>query len=563
VRNPQSGSRRTGEGVFRLPWRSLSVLLTLILLVVLPLLLSHSGSCDSSYLSVYPWLYLRDGEPPTGADDAVAVVAVGDVMLGRGLADEPRPFRAIGSWLQTADIALGNLECVISASSSPQASEDSPFPGPLRADPSVTSILRRAGFDLLGLANNHALDLGSEGLAETVSRLEQVGIATVGAGIDPTSAFQPVMYKVEGVRLAFLAFNAVPHGRDESGWMQADWDLERATAAVRAARDEADAVIVSVHWGYEYETRVDPIQRRAARSLLEAGADLVIGHHPHVVQTLEVREGRGICYSLGNFVFDQGQGETGLGLALRAFFDGDGLRAVQALPVWAGRRPRLATAAEARSIIARVEGQPRRTAYVCDRMLCRLAEPAPDAPAPMRSGLFWGGRTDLTGDGTAEHVRRVDERVIIYEDGAEVWRSPAEWRVVDLALGDPNDDGRNELMLALWKPGLDGLEPPSDWKERAYRSRPFIVGYRGGIYRTVWGGSAVSHPIHELELGDVDGDLAEELVVLEAHGDGLQDRTVSVWRWHGWGFSKVWRSPPGQYSDLVLRNDGMIEISAK
>ena len=106
--------------------------------------------------------------------------------------------------------------------------------------------------------------------------------------------------------------------------------------------------------------------------------------------------------------------------------------------------------------------------------------------------------------------------------------------------------------------GLDGLETPSPEKERIPRSHPFIVGYRGGTYRTLWGGSAVGNPIHEVELGDVAGDRSQELIVLE--GDDGGERTISVWRWHGWGFSLTWRSRPGAYRDLVLAEDGAISV---
>jgi poly-gamma-glutamate capsule biosynthesis protein CapA/YwtB (metallophosphatase superfamily) len=521
-------------------------------------------------LSAYPWLYLRDGDLPAADEGAITVIAVGDVMLGRGAAKEAQPFAAVAPWLRTADLALGNLECVIAEEGTPRAG-----PYRLRAPLSAVTILRDAGFDVLGLANNHALDFGPEALAEAVGRLQEAGIATVGVGSDAEAAAQPLIREINGVRLAFLAFNDVPDPEDspeEGGWTPATWDRERGTAAIAAARVQADVAVVSVHWGYEYQLRPDPAQRDQARAMLDAGADLVLGHHPHVVQdteldlrglaeTSEVFSGRFVAYSLGNFVFDQQQGETRQGLALRAFFDEQGLRAVQALPVWAGLRPRLMTADEASALLDRVqpldavhpepvEGS-RRQGFACeptpggDGETCRPA----DVPQTPYRGPFRAGAIDLTGDGVLEQVRRAGEQVIVYRDGIEVWRGLPEWRVVDLALGDPNDDGRGEILLALWKPDAAGVLHGS--AELVEVSHPFLVGYRGGTYRVLWGGSAVADPIHEVELGDVDGDGVQELVVLEGQGDGL-NRAVSVWRWHGWGFSLVWRSPPGHYRDLML-----------
>ena len=539
----------------------LSFSLILVSLIV-ALLLVRPASGDAPDLSGYPWLYLRDGEPLASDEEAIEVVAVGDVMLGRGISAESDVFRAVAPWLRAADVALGNLECVLVGDLG-DATRPSADPEGiarteilLHAPPQAAAQLREAGFDVMGLANNHALDLGAAGLLETASRLQRAGIAALGAGPDVGAASSPVVLEVGGLRLAFLAFNAVPDGRSgQEGWRRADWDRERALAAVEAARDGADGVIVSIHWGYEYQTHVDPMQRDIASALRQAGADLVVGHHPHVLQTFETVDGRSVAYSLGNFVFDQGQGQTGQGLALRAFFDQRGLRAVQSLPVWAGACPRLMAPETLPTRLRSLQ----RLSFVCDQRACHPVEPSQEEQETNRSGQFWGGRVDLTGDGIDEHVRRVDDQVVVYEDGVDVWRSPSTWRVVDVALGDPNDDGRYEMLLALWKPGLDGLETPSPAKEQVPRSRPFIIGYRGGTYRTVWGGSAVSDPIHEVELGDVDGDGDQDLVVLD--GDDVHRLTVSVWRWHGWGFSLMWRSEPGAYRDLTLCEGGRISVA--
>lgn len=489
--------------------------------------------CDAA-LEAYPWLYLRGGEPLTPGEQAVEVIAVGDVMLGRDVAHEAAPLAAVAPWLRAAGLTVGNLECVV-------GEEGLPRPGPyrLRAPLAAVATLRSAGFDLLGLANNHALDYGPSGLAETASRLQRAGIDYVGAGPNAAAARQAVIREAGGLRLAFLAFNSVPDPDDkpgDGGWTPSRWDQVEALAAIAASRAEADAVIVSMHWGYEYELRPDPAQRDAARALLDAGADLVIGHHPHVVQGTEALGGGFVAYSLGNLVFDQQQGETREGLALRAFIDEGGLRAVQALPLWAGPRPRLMGADEAAPLLARVQPPPRRIGFACDPdEACRPVD-VPQSPQP---GLFRAGAIDLTGDGVPEQVQLVDEQVAVYRDGVEVWRGLPEWRVQDLALGDPDDDGRAEILLALLKPDAAGR----------LRSHPFIVGYRQGAYRVLWGGSAVADPIRELELGDVDGDGVQELVVLEERDNA---RAVTVWRWHGWGFSLAWRSPPGRYRDLAL-----------
>ncbi|HOQ98667.1 MAG TPA: CapA family protein [Anaerolineae bacterium] len=484
-------------------------------------------------LAPYPWLYLRGGEPPAPGEQVAVVIAVGDVMLGRDVAGEAAPLAAVAPWLRAAGLAVGNLECVVGA-------EGVPRPGPyrLRAPLAALATLRGAGFDVLGLANNHALDYGPEALAETAARLHGAGIDPVGAGANAEAARKAVIRGVNGLRLAFLACNAVPDPDDnpsDSGWAPARWDQEEALAAIAAARAQADAVIVSVHWGYEYELRPDPAQRDAALSLLDAGADLVVGHHPHVVQGTDVLNGRFVAYSLGSLVFDQEQEETREGLALRALFDVEGLRAVQALPLWAGPRPRLMSPGEAAPLLARIQPPPRRIGFACDSDVCHPV----DVPQSAQPGLFRAGAIDLTGDGVPEQVQLVGGQVAVYQGGAEVWRGPQEWRVQDLALGDADDDGRSDIMLALLKPDAAGV----------LQSHPFIVGYRQGAYRVLWGGSAVADPIRELELGDVDGDGVQELVILEER-DGA--RAVTVWRWHGWGFSLAWRSPPGSYRDLAL-----------
>lgn len=512
-------------------------------------------------LSAYPWFYQRDGRSLTETETVVELMVVGDVMLGRGVAGVNDPLAAVAPWLRPADLTLGNLESVIVTGGTQRtAPPGEPQPIILQAPVTAVHQLTAAGFDLLSLANNHSLDYGGQGLAETAERLQQAGIIPLGLGIDLESAYQPVFQEVQGIRLAFLAFNAVPEPDDhdqlsagvgEPTWIRADWQPGRAAQAIAMAQQQADAVIVSIHWGYEYEQQVDPWQEMAAQTLLAAGADVVIGHHPHVAQAVMINRQAGqlVAYSLGNFVFDQGQAGTDQALVLRVLIDNEGLRAVQGLPIWAGLRPRLMTLLEAEPLLARVQPQPSRLAFACNADTCAPAIPptagnSEDSSIPpdggdRGGGWFWSGAIDLTGDGVPERVRRAGEQVTVYEGATAVWQSPAAWRVVDAALGDPNDDGRFEILLAIRQADPDGYE----------RSQPYIIGYRQGEYQLLWGGRPVNWPILAVELGDVDSDGAEEVVVLEDQGQG---QSLAVWRWQGWSFSLVWRSEVGRFRDLSL-----------
>ncbi len=483
-------------------------------------------------LSSYPWVYLRNGRPPAGAETLASVIAVGDVLLGRGVAAQPDPLGDVEAWLGSADVTLGNLEGVITGNGERGTMNGERI---VLVMP-VTAVfqLQHAGFDLLGLANNHSLDGGVEGLAETAVRLRQAGLIPLGR--PQNDAITPEIRIANNVRLAFLAFNAIPDPDTPAH----PFTLSPAhLQAIAAAKAQADAVIVSVHWGLEYETRPSPAQEQLAQAMTAAGADLVVGHHPHVAQPV-ARVGEGVvAYSLGNFVFDQEMPETRQGLALRAFFDAAGLRAVQVLPIQAGLRPRLLTPDEAAPLLARIAPPPPRLAFACQEEGCQPVDAPPKAP----SSQFFSGQIDLTGDGVVETVRREGERVTVFQEGTAVWHSPVDWRVVDVALGDPNDDGRYEIMLAIWRRDGAGYE----------RSQPYIVGYRGGRYDLLWGGRPVADPIQELALGDVDGDGIEELVVLAA---GTAGTAVAVWQWQGWTFSLQWRSEPGVYRDLALVADG-------
>jgi len=318
-----------------------------------PVLSGVEAAVSMPDLSAYPWVYLRDGKPLAEDEAVISLLAVGDVMLGRGVLVQPEPLADV-AWLGAADLVLGNLEGVVTSEQFTVDSEQSTDPGSrimLTMPETAVTHLREAGFDLLGLANNHSLDLGAAGLAETAVSLQEAGLTPIG--LQTSALVTPTIRVVNGVHLAFFAFNAVPDPEGErchpdgASPCPVAWEAEVAVPAIQQAKTEAEAVIVFIHWGFEYEMQPDPGQERIAALLRAAGADMVIGHHPHTAQPI-VADADGLtAFSVGNFVFDQETAVTQQGLALLAYFDEAGLRGVQALPIKAGVKPRLLAMAKA------------------------------------------------------------------------------------------------------------------------------------------------------------------------------------------------------------------------
>lgn len=251
----------------------------------------------------------------------VTLAAAGDIMFSRGVARElaragaAGPFEHVDGALRAADLAFANLECPLAA-----RWVTVPKVIAFRAAPASAALLRDAGLDIVSFANNHALDCGRPGLLETLESLAAAGVRWCGAGRTRPEAEAPVVFEIRGRRVAFVGFTEflmeAEGGPETPTVVTAREDTVRRM--IGAARREADDVVASFHWGAEYRDRPTRFQRRMARLAVEAGADLVLGHHPHVLQGLEwltvTSTGRTrqalIAYSLGNFLFDQKQPET-------------------------------------------------------------------------------------------------------------------------------------------------------------------------------------------------------------------------------------------------------------
>lgn len=214
--------------------------------------------------------------------------------------DYAYPFRNIEDRLNKADLLFGNLESVISDKGFDQGGKYS-----FRAPPQTIKGLTLAGFDILSMANNHPLDWGRNALADSKKRLEEENISPLGAGLSP---YKPTFIDKEGVTFGFLAYTDL----GPSGWKPtstspgvAIYEKEKMINGLKEAQEKADIVIVSLHFGPEYQTTPSSRQKDISQLAIEKGADLVVGHHPHVIQPVKEYKDGLIAYSLGNFIFDQ------------------------------------------------------------------------------------------------------------------------------------------------------------------------------------------------------------------------------------------------------------------
>lgn len=269
------------------------------------------------------------GDTGSGDSDPIKLVFAGDTMMDRKVkksvdnnaeGDYRFLFQYTANYLKGADLAFTNLESMISDAGYAQVYYEIAF----EADPAAIDGLTYAGIDVVSVANNHAFDYTRTAFKDCLARLSAAGIAYIGGG-GFEEAYTPKVFNVKGTTIAYLAFTMTGNV-SESTMAVAEDDPARAGVAwyyteyvdpaVQQAKSAADVVIVSIHFGEEYETGQNVEQIEAAEHLIDQGVNLVVGHHSHVVQPLATYGGGYIAYSLGNFIFDQSDESTHRGMVL-------------------------------------------------------------------------------------------------------------------------------------------------------------------------------------------------------------------------------------------------------
>ncbi len=261
------------------------------------------------------------------SQENVSIYAVGDVAVTR---DNPESaFTQTLSVLNEPDILFGQLEATLSQKGSPKTESAQ------RPHPTIGAVLKSAGFDVMSFASNHVLDWGADGLIDTLDIAQENGITLVGAGREIKEARQPAIIERKRVKVAFLAYNSIlppgfwatddrpgcvpirvrtfyeptepfqPGSPAEVFTFAYSEDVQAMVEDIKKVRAAADVVIVSMHWGIHFmPAKLATYQREVGHAAIDAGADLIIGTHPHILKGIEVYKGKVIFYSLGNFAMD-------------------------------------------------------------------------------------------------------------------------------------------------------------------------------------------------------------------------------------------------------------------
>lgn len=432
------------------------------------------------------------------------LIFTGDISFSRDVAKAIKqngftyPALKVAAFLNNSDAVIGNLESPITAGRPIETPELL-----LRSDPGVEQILQMANIKVLSLANNHILVWGVKGLHDTLKLLDKAGIKYCGAGKTSTEAYLPAYLRINDIRFAFLAFVDEGLIRQSSRGKKhiaiiSPANQQQVVNSIKKAKIKADYVIVSLHAGDEYKTKPNQRQINFAHLFIDAGADLVVGHHPHVVQPSEVYKGKYIFYGLGNFIFDQmWSQDTRKGLVLKVIFSKNKIEQIDQLPIYHEK----------------------------------VAQP-----------VIWNSKTqtiDIDNDQLAEKYILKNGELTVLEKDKTIWQSPANWWVDDFVIAASTDDKKLKLNLSVWVSGKYGTSKPF-WiieDDKYIGNHLYVFAKRGASMKAIWQSSRLYRPNLAISFKDIDNDQQDELIAIEgSYKVSKKSNTVTVWKWKEWGF---------------------------
>lgn len=507
------------------------------------------------------------------ADNSLSITCLGDISFSRGIAkiistqQNPNfPFAKIQSKLINSDFVFANLESPITSGRVIQNKEMI-----FRADPGIEKALQKANVSIVNLANNHITNFGNKGILDTLNYLQTVNINYSGVSTTNAAAYQPCYLQKNGTTVAFLSYADkyfVPSYFSEkfNNVCVAIADLAKMQQAVRNAKQKADVVIVSLHAGDEYQNYPNEMQIKFAHAAIDAGADLVIGHHPHVIQSLEKYKGKYIFYSLGNFIFDQKfNNEVREALLLQLHINKKYIANIDIDPIFINDQyqPEVGNAATAKVAIAKlnykaimqkpiITWDPKSKSYIAKTHYfvagTFINEQNPDQNIKIRGHVL--------------SLRLMHNQLSLLKDSAVIWQTPITQKVVMAQFADVTNSANSTINYSLWKSKKYGRDKPF-WKKDSAQQTPrnhfFIYKYNADKVIPVWGSSDLDAPNCKFAIADVNNDGKNELITLEgdyANYPECSGKYLGIWVWNGWGFTNLWRSPKGDFKDFRIESSG-------
>ena len=499
--------------------------------------------------------------------------AVGDVLLDRGVREVIEqegityPFEGVSEIIGKNDLALFNLEC-------PLSYDNDGFPinkrYSFRAEPEYAEGLKSTGFNIANIANNHTIDYGKRGFVKTIEVLKDHSIYPIGGGENQQKAFQPLLMEKDGETFAFFGnleflLEGTVFNKDQP--YPAFGQIEKLCSEIQKINSSIDHIIVTFHWGQENSVIPTKGQISQAHKVIDAGADLVIGHHPHVLQTIETYKNKLILYSLGNFVFDNSQKLQKESVIFRCQFKNGELINPELVPVYINNcRPELASGQNTLEIFKHLNkvSEPFNTTLTLNDSIIKINY---NVEHPIRE-LNAGGRNFyiyqkkiMTFNLLNEAIEFTlpDENYTIKDTDIFVSKKIAYlYSIVKNTVSDksriavfPFSLDRNEFL----KPSLDTHDHYNPWKLRVFdidgdenpelivgvnkstryyknrENRIFVFNTDKDYFYAKWLGSKIGNPIVDFKICE----RTRRLVVLERSDESGKHIAV-IYKWNNFGF---------------------------
>lgn len=503
-----------------------------------------------------------------------SLIAVGDFLLDRNIGNRMKeinnyhfPIENTKYILESADLTFCNVECPICEGSKVGITQVT-----FRADPETVEALIYGGFDIVSLANNHTMDFGQNCLIKTFDYINNAKIDYVGAGRNLEEARKPFIKEINDLKIAILAYNdsdVVPsfYFASENSAGTNMMDIDRMKEDINKLKQgefgNIDLIIISMHSGTEFTPVPNSRQISFAHAAIDAGAEIVLGHHPHAVQHIEQYKGKYIAYSMGNFVLDQMRWDNCTKeLLLNISLSKNAVEEVEVIPLRMKKfcETNVAVGTEKDDILEIINFQTELHPYITFKdgsyiqkerdILSNLVtddditQELPEENLNSSKKKRW----IVEGEQLLEVVK-FEKHLYIIQNNEIIWKLRKDWSITDFEIGDFDNDKTDELAIVLWRVGDHGESFDNQETKRGYKysNHMFIFDFSDGEVKTTWGSSTIESPIIDLDIADIDNDGNSELIALQGTYEDfdtnqLTGKTISIWEWNEEGFSNEFRS---------------------